>query len=487
MAGTGLGDMGFAGAVAGYRTFSSYFGNGDTFTYEATDPVTFDYETGLGTFHQSTNTFTRTQVYESSNGNGPVNWAGNPGTSISVQLLAQQAGWVANPSLVSLAPQRLIGNADPTDSGAPAPIGLDGELVLASGVLRTSKLNQAATNHFFASDGAKVQRLNDRVLVGDATKHDGSTLANGDWLSQLMQWPVYGAQMAVTSPVGQIALTLASRTSDLSPSYNSTETTIGLASFAINDATSRALTAYALYLEGRRYAGAKGLTFALELDAINFGDDVQAATPYLPFVGGGNVGIWAASGGGQTGIHDAMIAYAVKANGAKWKTGLLFAADSLTGTDGLTGFGEAIALAKGHVIRWYSSTGGNSSQGAGFITSVSSAGTAPSLQFTDQSVLLVGPDGAPNLALKSGSGMTRYLQLQPASGSTAPGFYSTGPQADVNLGIYPKGNGMIETHAPLQNAASHDGAAGAVPAHAETFMQITVNGSTYVIALFPAS
>lgn len=68
----GTGDLTLAGAVAGWRAFSSQYADGDTFPYSIYDGS--NYEEGLGTYHATPNTFSRTTVYRSSNGGAAVNW-----------------------------------------------------------------------------------------------------------------------------------------------------------------------------------------------------------------------------------------------------------------------------------------------------------------------------------------------------------------------------------------------------------------------------
>ena len=87
---------------------------------------------------------------------------------------------------------------------------------------------------------------------------------------------VTGANAAILSPDGQIALTTASRTSVLSNNYGSFQTTIGPAAFAFNDdvfATSgRHVTVYAGYDEAQTLVARMAfLTFGREIDAVNFG------------------------------------------------------------------------------------------------------------------------------------------------------------------------------------------------------------------------
>jgi hypothetical protein len=69
---TGTGAVTLAGAVSGYRAFSSQLANGDTCYYSLFDGTNF--EEGLGTYASAGNTLTRTTVYRSTNAGAAVNW-----------------------------------------------------------------------------------------------------------------------------------------------------------------------------------------------------------------------------------------------------------------------------------------------------------------------------------------------------------------------------------------------------------------------------
>ena len=69
---TGTGSFTLAGAVTGFQSFTSALADGDTTYYVIEDGT--DWETGLGTWTESTATLARTTVYESSNSGSTVDW-----------------------------------------------------------------------------------------------------------------------------------------------------------------------------------------------------------------------------------------------------------------------------------------------------------------------------------------------------------------------------------------------------------------------------
>jgi len=70
---TGTGTITLAGAVAGYRTFTSAFATGEVVEYCITDDT--DWEVGRGAFTTSGTTLARTVIHASSNAGAAVNWA----------------------------------------------------------------------------------------------------------------------------------------------------------------------------------------------------------------------------------------------------------------------------------------------------------------------------------------------------------------------------------------------------------------------------
>ena len=87
---TGTGSYVLAGAVTGFQSFTSALADGDT-TYYAVENGT-DWETGLGTWTESTTTLARTTVYESSNSGNAVNW----GSGTKDVFITQPASRVGN-------------------------------------------------------------------------------------------------------------------------------------------------------------------------------------------------------------------------------------------------------------------------------------------------------------------------------------------------------------------------------------------------------
>jgi hypothetical protein len=72
----GTGTLTLAGAVLGYQSFAA-IGNGNSTYYAISDPITGDWEAGIGTYTSSGTTLSRTTVLSSSNGGSLVSFASN--------------------------------------------------------------------------------------------------------------------------------------------------------------------------------------------------------------------------------------------------------------------------------------------------------------------------------------------------------------------------------------------------------------------------
>jgi hypothetical protein len=74
----GTGSIVFAGVRSPGRTFGSVLGDNEAFCYALSNPTLNEFETGIGIYHSGPNSFSRNNVFESSNANALVNFS--PGT-----------------------------------------------------------------------------------------------------------------------------------------------------------------------------------------------------------------------------------------------------------------------------------------------------------------------------------------------------------------------------------------------------------------------
>ena len=355
------------------------------------------------------------------------------------------------------------------------------------------------TGDFWSDDGARVMRVNDRLLVGAAAANDAAKPnVEKDWLSELINWPVFNGTAAITSAFGTIALTVGSQTADLDPvAAGTTQTTIGVAAFAIANNPGTYPTgyyaAYGFYSEARVYPGTVSDSFAAEFEAINMsGTPNGTPTPYRELLVGSAQALRLGSGGGQgLDVDPAISALAIVPNGSTFNAGIVFAKDALTGATGTSGFGEAIAMGLGHLVSWYAEGDDNNGARAFFITStIADADNAVSVQAQDGGLLFLQPDGNIGLAISTVAAADNGISITPAASGQAPALAAIGDGSNPNLALKARSGGRFELTCTTQNTAAA-GAGGATPANAAAFMQVTVNNgvttANYAIPLYAAS
>lgn len=338
------------------------------------------------------------------------------------------------------------------------------------------------TGNFRENLGADIIRFNDRLFLGSSTVNDGnSPNVVKDWMTALVNWPVYNATLAVVSPVGQIAGTFGSQTLNLNTTAaNSNQTTIGISGFAFANNTGAVFptdfwSAYASYFEARVYPGTLSEAYGSEINAINLRSSaVGTSTPYKYDLLSAVHGLRIASGGGQSlVVQPALVALDIVNNGAAFTSGIVFGKNSLVGADGTTGFGTALSLGKGHRIIWYYDNGVDGAEAA-YITSTATKFVG-SIQFQNTSALFLSETNAASFVVNLDGTPTRYLGVTAKSGTEAPILQTFGSDANINLAIKPKGAGQIELTSPVQTAAVF-GSATALPATPLTYLKLTLNG-----------
>ncbi len=335
-----------------------------------------------------------------------------------------------------------------------------------------------ATTHFYADQGALVGRIGDRLLIGAAS--DNPAQANRDatprdWLSTVMAgtsigaYATWGAQTASLARFGTISILGGSRSSDAHASnalLGYTPASIGVASWGVNDDTTNptSTNAWAFYGEAWRMAGVNYQpTFGMELECVNFGGlPTGVSNPYQVNVGGGTYALQLGAGGGQTsGTYDASAVMTVVRNPNAYQMGIVFGANSLTGTTGSasdTGYASAVVLGRNQGIEWHTpeTSGGvvGLNAGAIFRSTIALAANAMHLEFQDSGLVLSTPSGAGLWAAAVVPSPTSYIQQQAGTGTAGPQINVFGAAANVDLNLNPRGTGSLKVNG---NIAWHGG------------------------------
>lgn len=239
-------------------------------------------------------------------------------------------------------------NGNEIDAGFPCNSGS------GSGTVSSGLANQVAT---YTANGTTVVGAN--------------RVGNTDWVTPLLNYPVADTIFAGVSQTGQIGLTGASETS-LS---GANPVAIGVGGWGFNNTSGQ--TAWGSYSEGDAYPSVTRNTYGSEIEIANVtGSDSLAITPYS-FQSANTFGIQSSCGAGRNVTTPPLTTYKCTTgllfypNPSPFRTGITFGATSIDGTNGVTGTGEAIALAAGQIIRWYES----GTNGGGYIYSNQTSGT----------------------------------------------------------------------------------------------------------------
>lgn len=335
------------------------------------------------------------------------------------------------------------------------------------------EIEQPKTKNFWPDvhPEARVHRINDRVFSGGATDNDGDittdrTPENKDWLEIIRYATTNNSQLAVLSTIGQCAILGGSKTSDFNQAGSLG--CIGLQGWAINDNTQQLQTAYGAYFEVRRNVGT-GNTHGFELDVVNYGSAVSLQ-PYQIFQDGLTAGAWIASGG-EIAATKASAAIAIINNGSTWDKGIIFHSLAIDGTDGVTGSGVAIEMARGHNVRWMFGAG---QLGASIASSVSNDSAAQSLSFSDAGLLFRNKNQKAMLQVEVSDLFVNGIDINPGVTNSSPTIAARGDDANLDLNLSSKGSGSIN----LQNTLVSP-TAGSTYGYAT----IKINGTAFKIEL----
>lgn len=335
------------------------------------------------------------------------------------------------------------------------------------------EIEQPKTKNFWPDvhPEARVHRINDRIFSGGATDNDGDittdrTSENKDWLEIIRYATTNNSQMAVLSTIGQCAILGGSKTSDFNQAGSLG--CIGIQGWAINDNTQNLQTAYGAYFEVRRNAGT-GNTHGFELDVVNYGSAISLQ-PYQMFQDGLTAGAWIASGG-EIAATKASAAIAIINNGSTWDKGIIFHALSIDGTDGVTGSGVAIEMARGHNVRWMFGAG---QLGASVSSSVSNEAATQSLSFSDSGLIFRNKNLKPMLQVDVSDIFVNGIDINPGVANASPTISAKGDDANLDLNLSSKGNGSLN----IQNAVVSP-TAGSTYGYAT----IKINGTAFKIEL----
>lgn len=311
-------------------------------------------------------------------------------------------------------------------------------------------------------DGVNIHPLRDRVFVGDMVDayttyvQDASV---GTWIkqdiSQGLRYLEKTAQFGSLSSIGGIGGLFASRQSDNGQGVGD-GVPIGISSWGFNNLVG-IRSSWGGYFEARRIQDA-GRAFGVEIDIANEGDEAAELYSYSSAATTMGVGIWLASGGDPVNtnpntVYDSTAAIGIVSNDTKWRKGIVFAANAITGTDGSTGTGCAVEMAKGHELVWRYA-GSDSSISAVIRADNTSATTQSRLVFalgsfrikcikedlaTEDDLLAIAVP-----ALGAGQAMNRFSLTPTVTGGGLVTIAAAGVDTNIDFAITPKAAGVLK-------------------------------------------
>lgn len=308
-------------------------------------------------------------------------------------------------------------------------------------------------------NGSNVHRLNDRVMIGTATKYDGkNTPTATDWINTLFPdsngvsafgYMLTNATSAVGAPLGQLAMTVYGRTSDSGAGGNGV---IGVSSCVVNDNTiGVGSTGWGYYATIVKGVGANGpSTLGMEIDITNLGGEVDVFPNQL-FSNGVSAAMWLAAGGelpSQTGasglytFNKVSAAIGIFANQPGPFTNCVFEKGIVFGKGGISS-GIAMALPPSYGITWFND--GNSTTSAIFSTAtLSDQPHIQKIQFSDFGTLMVDGAGRTQFRVLNGvSNASNYLMASASPAGTGPTLTAAGSDANIDLQFVTQGTGTL--------------------------------------------
>jgi len=298
----------------------------------------------------------------------------------------------------------------------------------------------------------------------------------------------YLEQNSVLSAYGTMGLHGSVRTNG--GTGGASEADIAVSAFGYNDLQGGSGGLWGLYSTVvRAPAGGGGAilgaTHGIEIDVANMGATVPIY-PSAPFAAGLTAGAWICSGGevsvpsagGVPGI--ASVGLAIIQNDsqtvptAKFDKGILFHNTAISGTDGATGTGVAVAFATGHSMLWFN----NSTQACAEITVTGRtlANNNMRMDFSDSGILFQDRTSGVNaFAIVKVASMVNGINVTGSITGSPVKISAVGTDTNIDLMLEAKGTGFIDFRSKAL-AGTASASAGYLP--------VKINGTAYKLQLF---
>ncbi len=322
----------------------------------------------------------------------------------------------------------------------------------------------------FRTGTFQAENLNVGVNNNVATIGAAPTEALPSYLARSAQLLV-GPTNPGTSNGGVTGITAIGKTSVLTEGAF-----LGFGSAVVNDRSSG--QAWGYIAETQHESGAS-VTYGMEISAKNKGTDLTD-DPYDR--NNGVFGLWLAAGGstlfGGAAANPSNSAIRIVNHSGQpgWNAGIVFESTALTGSDGTTtNEGIAIAMARGHRVRWYYA---GSLEGASIESRVDAAGSLTRMVFEDKGTRLLNDDGVRYFQAGYVDNSVNYPSFVGSATGTNIAFAAAGDDTDISINITPKGAGNINAGGQVLTPATSTAAASLRAPHG-TAPTSPVNGDIW--------
>lgn len=306
---------------------------------------------------------------------------------------------------------------------------------------------------FFTQDGGDIHRFG-RVMAGAAQQSDlRFPNVEKDWLTVFQQangvsqGTILAAQIAgiTQTQTGSGSAVGGLFASQSLPFTSAGTSCIALAAIAANNNTTLATQAWGFYVEAHRTNAATQQSIGIEIDTRA---TVAGQTPH-PWLQGLTVALQIAAGAQfGAGLFDSDVGIQFAKNPDKFKVGINFLHDSLTGAAGGTGNAAAITMAPGHEIRWLNSAGAQQAQ----IACTTNLTNGPRLSFDASALRIYSQAGVVGTEFILTASAANYLSLANNTAGTPPYVAALGADTNIDLQLTPKGAGLLRFGAFTSNA-----------------------------------
>lgn len=306
---------------------------------------------------------------------------------------------------------------------------------------------------FFSQNGGDIHRMG-RVMLGAAQRSDlAFPNVQRDWFTTFQtdngfpNGAILNAQIAAmndgaTSETGAVGGLFAIQSKNFASAGTSA---IGLSAHVVNNHASLATLGWGFYVEAHKTSAAAGPIYAIELDTRN---TVPSITPH-PWQQGDVIGIQVAAGAEfGSAAQDASAGIQFAKNPDKWKVGIVFQHDSLTGASGGVGSAAAMVMAPGHELRWMNSAGVLTSG----VFSDATLTTSAILKFSNGGAAMRRTSGEVIFDFAGVASAANYISVGNNTAGAAPYLAALGSDTNIDFQISPKGTGVLRFGTWTSNA-----------------------------------